>query len=355
MLVAAHVDAAAAEDNTLGLETQTLLEAGFSSQLDFAPGAQNALPGQAEGAVQGPGDLARRAGIAGGPGHRTISGDAPARDLANGGDNTFTHGGWLGGRFGHLDSYGFFPIRLFGISTGCRKCGGAVRLSLKRAIRWSSLTAALLLLFFATGCGSSNANLRVLHASPNAPALNFLINGDTIATLDYTNASGYVSVSSGAPRIEVQTTTSTNDLVNTNADLSSSKSYTLLAENVQSSMTVALLLDDNTQPASGQFRLRVAQASPTLGTIDLYVVAPGTDPSNVSPTWPKLIFETATGYLNLAAGSYEILATPNGAKSPILLDSGPLTFNAGQVRTAVALDAQGGGAPASVIMLKDLN
>jgi hypothetical protein len=46
--------------------------------------------------------------------------------------------------------------------------------------------------------------------------------------------------------------------------------------------------------------------------------------------------------------------TPTGSKT-VAIDSGALTLASGQVRTAIAVDAAGGGVPFDLLLLQDVN
>ena len=59
-------------------------------------------------------------------------------------------------------------------------------------------------------------------------------------------------------------------------------------------------------------------------------------------------------YFVVPAGDYQIRITPFDS-DVVAIDSGTLTLGAGQVRTAIAVDAVGGGEPREIFMLEDLN
>ena len=126
------------------------------------------------------------------------------------------------------------------------------------------------------------------------------------------------------------------------------------AEDFLANITPGVLTDNNAAPDSGKVKVRVVHGSPSAGPVDIYVTAPGGDISTVSPTVSNLAFKSATDYLSVAAGSYEVFVTPTGTKT-VAIDTGAINLTAGQIRTAVALDAPGGGVPLSVILLDDLN
>jgi len=209
---------------------------------------------------------------------------------------------------------------------------------------------------FTAGCGDNgHAQLRVVHASPDAPNVDVLVDGKAVLTnVAYETASNYLTVSAGSRKIEVRATGTSQDVINARVSLSRNKYYTVLAVDKVASISPLVLTDDNTPPASGQIKLRLVHASPTAGPVDIYVEAPGTDLTGISPTLTNVPFKAASDYLAVAAGSYEVYITPTGTKT-VALDSGSLALSAGQIRTAVALDAPGGGIPLTAIVSKDLN
>lgn len=208
---------------------------------------------------------------------------------------------------------------------------------------------------FTAGCGDSgHAQLRVVHASPDAPNVDVLVDGKTVLTnVAYETASNYLTVGAGSRKIEVRATGTSQDVISATVSLSRNKYYTVLAVDKLANITPLVLTDDNTPPASGQIKLRLVHASPTAGPVDIYVEAPGAGVTG-SPTLTNVPFKAASSYLAVPAGSYEAYVTPTGTKT-VALDSGSLSLSAGQIRTAVALDAPGGGTPLTAIVLKDLN
>jgi len=201
-------------------------------------------------------------------------------------------------------------------------------------------------------CGAGNSQIRLLNASPGESALTASIGSTAIGTtVNYGTASSYVSVPSGSVTLGVEAA-GTTSLINESITLSPSTYYTILAGNYSSAINATTLTDDNTTPTSGNVSIRIVNASPALGTADVYVLAPGSSLSSASATVSSLNFESASGYQSLSAGTYEVYFTQPGQKSA-MIDSGPLTFTSQQIRTVVGLDGQSGGFETAV--LSDLN
>jgi hypothetical protein len=87
-----HIHATPAENYAFSFETKPLLEGGITAQLDFSACAQDAMPGQSEGAMQGPSHSPGGAGISRGAGYVSIGRNLSAGDFANCRQDVSVHG-----------------------------------------------------------------------------------------------------------------------------------------------------------------------------------------------------------------------------------------------------------------------
>lgn len=226
---------------------------------------------------------------------------------------------------------------------------------------------------FAASCGTDHAQMRFVQASPDAPQnFDVTVGGKSFVTnLPYGNVSpnsGYTTVNAGTRTLEVfDTGTTTNPRINSNVSFNGGSHYTVLASgNVNpppGTIAAVVMTDNNTAPTSGNVNLRVIHDSPSVpplppgtvpGPVDVYIVTPGTDITNISPNISSLAYQQASSYQSLAAATYEVIVTFSGDKTPRIDQSYALA--AGQIRTLVVLDVLGGGALSSVpLELSDLN
>jgi len=216
-------------------------------------------------------------------------------------------------------------------------------------------------LFYAAGCGSGSsstsntAQVRILNASPQQQSLSLLFDNNTIQTgIVSQSASAYVAQPAGNHTVQIEASNSSSSLVTQNVSLSSGNYYSILAVEpsfASSSLTMSLLTDNNSAPSSGNFNLRIINASPDFGNLDAYITAPGAGLTG-SASVSNLAFQGASSYQTLTAGSYEVYFTLAG-QQVISVDSGPMTFSSGQIRTLVLLDNFGSGFTSALIA--DLN
>ncbi len=208
--------------------------------------------------------------------------------------------------------------------------------------------------FGLAGCGSSgSAQLRALHASPDAPNVDISVNGTSVATnVPYESATSYLKIKEGKTEVQVYPTGTTTAVLDYTFTAKNKSYYTFLAANKVASIQSLLFTDDNSAPPAGDFNLRLIHGAPSAGNVDIYITAPGA--ALGTPTLSNVAFAAASGYLSEPAGSYEVRITPTGTQT-VVIDTGALTFAAGQVRTAVALDPVNETGPFQAVVLNDLN
>ena len=182
------------------------------------------------------------------------------------------------------------------------------------------------------GCSDNidTASLRVIHASPDAPAVNVRLNAITeIRDLDYADSSGYRSVFAGERDIAVEAIIpGGNADVITVPDFSFQKDvrYTILAVNNTTSIEPLVASESAATPAGNEVAIAVVHASPAASVVDVYVTAPGVSVNSVNPTF-SFDFKGQVDAGALPADTYRIQVTGQGSKT-VVFDSGPVDLTA---------------------------
>jgi hypothetical protein len=189
------------------------------------------------------------------------------------------------------------------------------------------------------------ARLRAIHASPDAPAVDIYVDGARVAAnVPYKAITSYLEVPAGSRNVQVRAAGTSTTVIDANVTLSAGTDYTVLAAGRVANIAPLVLTDTNTAPVAGNVRVRLVHGAPTAGTVDIYVTAPNADIATIAPTLAGVPFRGFSPYLSVPAGSYRVRVTPAGSKT-VAIDSGTLTLTTGQIRTGVALENAGGGAP----------
>lgn len=199
------------------------------------------------------------------------------------------------------------------------------------------------------------ARIRVVHASPDAPEVDVLLDDtEVLSDVPYLVASGYLETSAGDHNLKVNAAGTTTTVIDADATLADGTDYTVIASGLLAEIAPIVLEDDNSAPAAGNVRVRAIHGAPSAPAVDVYVTAPEADLSAATPVLTNVAFGDVAPYLEVPAGDYQVRVTPAGTKL-VVIDSGALTLASGQVRTAIAVDAPGGGAPFDLLVLADLN
>ena len=176
----------------------------------------------------------------------------------------------------------------------------------------------------------ATANVLVTHASPDAPGVDFLLDGIVVnsAPLTYPNNTGYLVVPAGTRNVKVNASGTTTTVIDANLNLRPNANYSVFAVNFLSSIEPLVLEDDLTPPASGKAHVRFLHASPDAPTVDITL----TDGTVV---FDDYAFKQASPFTPLDAGTYDLqVRTADG--SQVVLDLPGIALESGKIYTVFA-------------------
>jgi uncharacterized protein DUF4397 len=213
----------------------------------------------------------------------------------------------------------------------------------------------------AAGCKSNNngttapsnlAQVRFFHAAPTVPTQIDAYVNDSLVVSDvhYGHGTTYLGVPPGTDTIKITHIQATTSLLTTTESVSAAHTYTFFDVG-DSTVSALLAADSNTSAGAGTIKLRVIHAAPSKPSVDLYLSAAGA-PLPATPTVAGIPFPHISRYFVLGAGSYEVRVTAAGSRT-VVADETLTNLASGAVRTIVVVDAPGGGAPVSGVILPD--
>lgn len=197
-----------------------------------------------------------------------------------------------------------------------------------------------------------DAAVRVVHAAPETPRIEVVLEGESRTILEYAEVSEYFTAAAGEAQLQLLVGGAGDPLIELDTILDEGTAYTVLAAG-QASSIVPIVLRDEGEPAdSGQARIRFVHAAPTAGPVDIYVGEPAVELGDQPPVLAGLTFGDASDYMVLEARTYRVRVTVAGTQT-ILIDLPLLVLSSTRVHTIVMMDTEGSGPPHGLIALDD--
>lgn len=173
---------------------------------------------------------------------------------------------------------------------------------------------------------SGQAMVRVIHASPDAPAVDVFVDGNRVLTnVPFFTASDYLPLPAGEHRFQVAPTgqSASAAVIDATATVEAGRAYSVAATGLVANITATITNDNLAAPAAGKAHVRVYHFSPDAPAVDIKVANGPTLISN-------LAFPSASDYLPVDAGSYNIQVTPTG-QSTVVIDLPNTALEAGRI------------------------
>lgn len=197
-----------------------------------------------------------------------------------------------------------------------------------------------------------SSHLRFVQAIPDAPAVDLVLDDTPVRTaLGYSGVTEFMRITSGSRRVRVRSAGTATTLLDDTLQVEFPRAYTLVATGMSSSAEAVVAPDTAPIPLPGEFKLRVIQAAPSAGTVDLYVTDVATALTSATPLLEDLPFRGNSEYFTLPVGRHRIRLTTAGTTN-VVLDLTEV-FGERVMRSVVAIDAPGGGPPLSRLLLID--
>ena len=212
-------------------------------------------------------------------------------------------------------------------------------------VTMKSLVAVLTLFMFS--CDKDDdvepgqAQVMVVHASPNAPAVDVRVNNAVaLSNVAYPANSNYLAVNAGSTNIKVSPTTTTTNVIDATVDLNANTNYSVFAIDSVNKIKAAVVSDNLATPASGKAHVRFFHFSANAPAVDIAVAGGPVLFSNRSFN-DQSSNASVANFTPLDAGTYNLEVRVAGTSTVALAVPG-VVLTAGKIYTVFAKGFLGG-------------
>ncbi len=218
---------------------------------------------------------------------------------------------------------------------------------------------SLLALVALTASMSWAQRVRVVHASPDAPAVDvFVQNGKAVEGLPFGEYTDYIEVPAG--QLDFAIFVAGTDALVQSGNIFVDGDFTIIASGFagggEPAFGLIVLTDRNREPSAGDARVRVVHAAPSAPGVDVYFTQPYGALAN--PLLTGVPFGAASGYVTVQTGmnrkQFQARVTIAGTDT-VAIDSGRLLIPSQGIRTYIAIDPAEEGGSFRIIELLDMN
>lgn len=183
----------------------------------------------------------------------------------------------------------------------------------------------------------SEARVRIGHASPDAPAVDVFVDGESVLTnVSFFTVSQYMNMAPGSHRVQIAPAGkgAASAVIDTNVDLTQGEEYTVLAVGHLANIQPLLLNDSSEAPADGKAMVRIVNVAPDAATVDVKFA------NSDTPILTDQFF-TSSDYVEVDPGNRTFEVAPTGTQNVFLITP-EMRFEAGWTYTLYLTGVPGG-------------
>ena len=206
----------------------------------------------------------------------------------------------------------------------------------------AALAAVTLLGACGGGADRTKAQVRLVNASTGYAALDWRVDDVLLqGAVAYGDTATYAEADPGKTNTLARAGSATA-LLSFNPGVDKRKHYTLLAYGPQGGLKQLLLDDNSGAPSDNRSLLRVVNAAPDAGALDIYLTGATETLADSVPVQSGAAVDAVGDWITVNSGNWRLRVTASGSKTDLRLDVGTLALASKQVATLVLAPATGG-------------
>ena len=156
-----------------------------------------------------------------------------------------------------------------------------------------------------------NTQLRIGHFSPDAPAVDIHVNGESLLeNVSFGTLGDYMDIDAGSYDIEIVPSTGGDAVLSATLDLDSDMNYTVLAINALDDIEALVMTDDQPAIDGNDARIRFVHTVPDAPAVDIW--------AGDAALFENVAFGKTSSFVTVDADAYDIDVRPAGSDDSVL-------------------------------------
>jgi hypothetical protein len=156
-----------------------------------------------------------------------------------------------------------------------------------------------------------NTQLRIGHFSPDAPAVDIHVDGESLLeNVSFGTLGDYTDVDAGSYDVEIVPAGGGDAVLSATLDLDSDTSYTVLAVNALADIEALVLTDDRPAVDGNDARIRFVHTVPDAPAVDIW--------AGGAPLFESVAFGDSSSFATVDADAYDVDVRPSGSEDVVL-------------------------------------